>query len=105
MLEQDIRGEVNSWGVRWLLSVFLQEGLVLFPRQTLVKNVGVDGSGTHGAGVKSLQTEAVTNDSRYLQPHFPDHIEATPTAMMHVQKTLQTLNPGFVTRLVRRLVG
>lgn len=33
--------------IRFYLSVFMKNGLVLFPRKTLVKNIGFDGSGTH----------------------------------------------------------
>lgn len=48
MLERQRRGEVDSWAIRWHLSVFLRGGLVLYPGQTLVTNTGFDGSGTHG---------------------------------------------------------
>ena len=47
MLEQQLRGEIDSWAIRWYLSVFLCRGIVLFPIKTLVKNTGFDGSGTH----------------------------------------------------------
>ncbi len=50
MLKDQIDGRIDSWGVRWLLSVFLKDGLVLYPAQSLVQNVGVDGSGSHGRG-------------------------------------------------------
>jgi acetyltransferase-like isoleucine patch superfamily enzyme len=48
MLERQRRGEVDSWAIRWHLSVFLRAGLVLYPGRTLVANTGFDGSGTHG---------------------------------------------------------
>lgn len=47
MLERQLRGEVDSWAVRWYLDVFMLGGLTLFPRKTLVANAGFDGSGTH----------------------------------------------------------
>lgn len=51
MLQRQARGEVDSWAIRWYLSVFLKQGLTLYPAQTLVMNAGFDGSGTHcGAG-------------------------------------------------------
>ena len=48
MLQRQQRGEIDSWAIRWHLSVFMQRGLVLFPARSLVKNHGFDGSGTHG---------------------------------------------------------
>jgi hypothetical protein len=50
MLEKQVRGEVDSWAIQWYLSIFVAQGLVLYPRQTLVHNDGFDGSGTHGRG-------------------------------------------------------
>lgn len=37
----------NSWAIRWYYSVFLRNGLGLFPTQSLVFNNGFDGSGEH----------------------------------------------------------
>jgi hypothetical protein len=54
MVEQQLRGAIDSWGVRWYLSVFAQEGLTLYPGSSLVENIGFDGSGTHGAGQPKL---------------------------------------------------
>ncbi len=51
MLQRQRRGDVDSWAIRWYLSVFMKGGLTLFPARTLVRNIGFDGSGTHcGAG-------------------------------------------------------
>lgn len=41
-------GAIDAWGPRWYWSVFARNGLVLFPPQSLVENVGMDGSGTNG---------------------------------------------------------
>ncbi len=47
MLKKRKRGAVDSWGIVWYLSVFLREGLTLYPKKSLVKNIGFDGTGTH----------------------------------------------------------
>jgi len=51
-LEDLIRGENDSWAVRWHASVYLKGMLTLYPGQSLVRNIGNDGSGTHGANEK-----------------------------------------------------
>ena len=38
----------NSWGIKWYYAVFLRNGLNVFPTQSLVSNIGFDGSGTNG---------------------------------------------------------
>ena len=49
MLKKQKAREIDSWAIRWYLSVFMRDGLVLYPRRTLIENVGFDGSGTHCA--------------------------------------------------------
>lgn len=47
MLEMQMKGDVDSWGIKWYLSVFMAGGLTLYPARSLVENTGFDGSGTH----------------------------------------------------------
>jgi len=47
MLKKQLRGKIDSWAIRWYLSVFDLNGLVLYPCESLVENIGFDGSGTH----------------------------------------------------------
>jgi hypothetical protein len=51
MLERQMAGLRDSWGVRWYWSVFRNGGAACFPPFPLVRNIGFDGSGTHGRGV------------------------------------------------------
>jgi hypothetical protein len=48
LLEEQIKGKVNSWAVRWYASLFLKGFIHLYPNQSLVINNGLNGSGTHG---------------------------------------------------------
>jgi len=50
MLERQMRGMGDSWGIRWYWSVFSRNGLTCYPPRSLVRNSGMDGSGTHGRG-------------------------------------------------------
>ena len=47
MLESQIKGNIDSWAIRWYLSVFMMGGLTLYPVRSLVRNIGFDGSGIH----------------------------------------------------------
>lgn len=48
MLKDQIVGKNNSWAIRWYASAFLANKLTLYPGESLVNNIGLDGSGTHG---------------------------------------------------------
>ena len=47
MLKEQIKGENDSWAVRWYASAFLANKLTLYPGRSLVNNIGNDSSGTH----------------------------------------------------------
>jgi hypothetical protein len=55
MLQAQQEGKINSWAVRWYLSVFMHDGLALYPRRTLVQNLGFDGSGVNCAARDFIQ--------------------------------------------------
>jgi hypothetical protein len=47
MLEDQIRGKNNSWAIRWHASLFLNNKYCVHPTMPIVRNIGLDGSGTH----------------------------------------------------------
>lgn len=57
MLEAQIAGRNNSWAIRWLASAYLNDMYCLYPGESLVKNTGFDGSGTHCSYSKFIQGE------------------------------------------------
>ena len=55
LLTKQRQGKINSWAIRWYASAFLKNKLTLYPSQSLVKNIGQDGSGTHAQIDRSLE--------------------------------------------------
>jgi hypothetical protein len=47
ILKQQIQGKNDSWAIRWHASAFLAGMHTLYPGRPLVKNIGLDNSGTH----------------------------------------------------------
>lgn len=48
LLAKVLAKESDSWGIIWYWNLLKQNGLTLFPPQSYVRNLGWDGSGTHG---------------------------------------------------------
>ena len=48
-LDRNISGSLNTWAVKWQFSVQLANGLCLHPGRSLVRNIGLDGSGKNSA--------------------------------------------------------
>ncbi len=47
MLERHRQGRIQSWAIRWYLSVFLAGGLAVYPARSLVENRGYGAAGTN----------------------------------------------------------
>lgn len=47
MLNDQMKGRINSWAVRWVYNQFMQEKWTVYPTKSFVKNIGNDLSGTH----------------------------------------------------------
>lgn len=71
-LEEQMTVGIDSWAIRWYWSIYKKNGLNLFPCQTLARNLGFDGSGTH----KIFVTECLdVLAERKFAFDFPDKIE------------------------------
>lgn len=104
MLEGQLAGRIDSWAVRWQLSVFLSGGLVLYPHYSLVVNRGFDGSGTHGV-TRGLLSRAGTRDS-FMPAHFPGKIAVNEAAWKVICESLRTRTslPDRIVHRVRKLI-
>lgn len=57
MLKQQIKGEIDSWAIKWYASAFINDRLTLYPGRSLVKNIGADDLGTHLYSTSDYDTE------------------------------------------------
>ena len=47
MLRNQKKGVIDSWAVRWVFEQTRNQKLTVYPAQTLLHSIGMDGSGTH----------------------------------------------------------
>lgn len=100
---QQRQDKIDSWGIRWQLSLFVGGGLVLYPRDSLVYNAGVDASGTHGMGHAAFQRELQERAFDLDAMTWPPRIAIDELAMSQVKQLLRANRPGLVRRLIERL--
>ena len=48
LLFRQMSAQIDSWAILWNWSVFRRSGLVVYPPVSFVRNIGFDGSGSHG---------------------------------------------------------
>lgn len=71
MLVNQMNGYIDSWAIRWCYAHFKNKAFCLHPAISKIKNIGLDGSGTHHS-VSKLNTVVDTSSTEIL---FPENIE------------------------------
>ncbi len=90
-------GKNNSWAIRWYASVFLKGGLTLNPSQSLVNNIGHDGTGVH-SGINDIYN-VIINPKPITQ--FPDEIIENEEAYLAIKHFLANRKGSLWTRIKR----
>lgn len=99
MLQSQAAGRLDSWAIRWYASAFLDDMYTLYPGESLVANIGHDGSGEHsGVGTAFDVRLAQRRVPVLLQP-----VEQSHTAQQAFGQFLAGQTASLSTRLRLRL--
>ncbi|PTT03091.1 sugar transferase [Pedobacter sp. HMWF019] len=99
-MEDFKKGKNNSWAIRWYASIFLRGGLTLNPSQSLVNNIGHDGTGVH-SGINDIYN-VIINPKPIT--YFPEKIAENPEAYTAIKSFLTTRKGSLWTRLKRYII-
>jgi hypothetical protein len=103
ILQRQRAGKADSWFIRWYLSLFMSGGLTLFPRHSLVRNEGFDGSGVHcGVGGSPYDSRDALPQHRLTR--LPENPQADVRVLAQVRALLAARNT-FWQRARRRLLA
>ena len=98
-LESNKSGKINTWFIFWYATLFLKNGLALFPVHSLVRNSGFDNSGTHCVGTNMFD---VNLSATAVHIHNIPCIESCEGYEMH-KKYFMQFKVGIVKRIFRKL--
>jgi hypothetical protein len=99
MLEDQIAGRNDSWAIRWRASVFLENGLSLFPGRSLVSNIGHDASGVHCSESDEYTVDLATAPINVVRIPQVECVEALAALVLY----FRTQQRGAIARIFRRL--
>lgn len=94
------KGKNNSWAIRWYASIFLKGGLTLNPSQSLVNNIGHDGTGVH-SGINDIYN-VIINPKPVTE--FPSVMEENPKAY-HTIKEFLANRKGTIWERIKRFIN
>jgi len=90
-------GKINSWAIRWYLSVYNSRGLVLYPRVSYIQNTGTDGSGTHSDVDQVYRVKLAKKAAK----RYPAMVEEDPVAYQAIKNFYKNRKGNFFERLAR----
>ena len=61
MLKKQILKKNDSWAIRWHASIFLKNKYTLYPKNTYVNNIGLDGTGIHNGNYFNEYNSRLSN--------------------------------------------
>lgn len=91
------KGKINSWAIRWYASIFLKGGLTLNPAQSLVNNIGNDGTGIH-SGISEIYN-VIINPKPITE--FPTEIKENEAAYSLIKDFLANRKGSLWQRIKR----
>lgn len=102
MLRDQISGGNSSWAIRWYASTFLMKMLSFYPPKALVKNIGNDGSGTHGAQTEKFNGDLLLNPFKF---DVDISLEDSSIARREFQIFFISLQPSIFNKLKLRFIA
>jgi hypothetical protein len=98
MLDAQMNGRIDSWAIRAEYTRFLRGCVTVYPRRSLVTNIGMDGTGRHSA--PSSKYDVVLDELYDLEAWpFPHHVFSDACITSRYRKIYDPAN------LVRRIAG
>lgn len=61
-LQQNATGEIRTWAVKWFSSWYFLGGYALFPKTTLVENIGHDGTGVNSGNDNRFHPTSIAHE-------------------------------------------
>ncbi|EAY32010.1 glycosyltransferase [Microscilla marina] len=100
-LEANIEGRMNTWAIRWQASVFLEDGLCLYPKKSLTRNIGFDGSGEHCTYSKLYLTQPMATSVEVVKVELTESDEARKKIATFNNQQWQSIS--FIQKVKSRL--
>jgi hypothetical protein len=110
MLQDQAARKIDSWVIRWYGSVFLNDGLCLYPARSLTDNIGTDGTGVHGGVSTSFSVDLarphdIRLDSKLPVAESAAGVDAHERFYRSLRKSLPRRILSVLARNARRFTG
>ena len=98
MLKDRQTNKVKSWGIIWYWNVFKKGGLTLFPIQTLIDQIGFDGTGQNSKNHIISLRRIQENDFKFI---YPNQIEESIKLRKKVANALRYRKLSLILQIIK----
>lgn len=91
----------DSWAICWYASVFLNQGLCLHPKVSMVNNVGFDGSGIHCNMDSNFSITQLSKEPLVFERL--DIVEESNLVVSEIKKFNLRMNPNVLIRVLNKI--
>ncbi len=107
-LEDNISGILKTWAVKWQFSIFVNDGLCLHPKISLVQNIGLDNSGENCGENNNFEIPRLANKIQVIKLPVSDYKNVYPKLRrfykeMYLQSwEIKTILKGLVPHRIKK---
>lgn len=104
MLDLQMEGKIDSWAIRWCYAQYKFDMYTIYPVDSRIKNIGLDGSGTH-SGVSSHYDVNFKNENGTCEL---EDIKINQTIIRNFQNHYMSLSDYYLIkskRFIKKMIG
>jgi hypothetical protein len=101
MLRRCAETDDHPWDIRFFATIFLNQGFVLLPGESLVQNIGLDGSGVHCGDDPYYVHDTLADMVKVERLPMREDVFARPA----YENFFKSLKPDFVDRVKDKLLS
>ena len=98
----NLTGRINTWAIFWYATIYLNKGLCVNPKISLVTNIGHDGSGTHKSQAENIYSPILRTQDINHWDYEIGKIE-NQLAYKRIQEFYKNLKPKITTRILNKM--
>ncbi len=93
LLKKCAEGSWKYWDIRWEASIYVNNGLCLCPRLSLIRNIGHDGSGVNCGSNLNYQNQIISEKIKVIPQKIKENKQARNALSRHLRSLTNTLTP------------
>jgi hypothetical protein len=98
-VEDNHNGKINTWAIFWYATIFKNNGLCLNPVNSMVKNIGMDGTGEN-CNTSDIYKTKLSYEFGY---RWPSAITEDKSALNVVRRFYKSNTPNIMQRIVNKI--